>query len=560
MKRKSYFSFLVGRLLVGIVIGAVIFASFKLYLNFSYDEALIKGYDFAFEKYEELIKSYDEGKLDETFIDIFSNLYTADYIKFAKVNEDGSFDTVFETDYDVVPLEKNVREWVYLTDDEELLAKGKSTVTINDNDEWTIYYKTCDETGSLNYNNRNKNYYLGNSWSAAEFANVGRGQALFLACVISSASLQCRIPVVETYYEDQNSFHIGKVHLEDYNYKRISSGQSWDFTDPSKADLYVTNTYDANLDYGDMYHLILRCDRPDEFFEQNGDIFLAGSMSDLEKFDRNTDGRIVKQGGEIFSARANMWNNGYYSMGRLAVIEINGQQYLIETVYTTFAYEDYFKPVLLIVGIVLLVFSIGIPCLTAVRPYSQYKKAYENNRFKNNLIDALAHNLKTPLQILGGYAENLKDTTNEADKNRYADEILATASGMNKDIEALLKTADKTSLKLSKTSIRKCLEEVASKAGAALDIKGDSEYKIEKDYFNTALFCLVDNAVKYGNKDAKIEATITSKSITIRNKTTAGKFTPGTGIAIAGRILEQHSLKLTTELKDGVFEAKISTK
>ena len=119
MKRKSYFSFLVGRLLVGIVIGAVIFASFKTYLNFSYDEALIKGYDFAFEKYEELLKSYDEGKLDETFIDIFSNLYTADYIKFAKVNEDGSFDTVFETDYNVVPLEKNVREWIYLTDDEE---------------------------------------------------------------------------------------------------------------------------------------------------------------------------------------------------------------------------------------------------------------------------------------------------------------------------------------------------------------------------------------------------------------------------------------------------------
>ena len=131
---------------------------------------------------------------------------------------------------------------------------------------------------------------------------------------------------------------------------------------------------------------------------------------------------------------------------------------------------------------------------------------------------------------------------------------------MNKDIEALLKTADKTSLTLSKTSIRKCLEEVASKAGAGIDIKGDAEYKIEKDYFNTALFCLVDNAAKYGNKDSKIEATVNSKAITIRNKTAAGNYTPGTGIAIAGRIMEQHNLKLTTDLKDGVFEAKISTK
>ena len=148
--------------------------------------------------YEELLKKYDEGELDETFINICCNLYTADYIKFAKVNEDGSFDTVFETDYNSVPLDINTREWICLTDDEELLAKGKSTVTINDNDDWTIYYKTCDETGSLNYNDRNRNYYVGNSWTAAELSNYGRGQALFVACVISSGALQYRIPVIET--------------------------------------------------------------------------------------------------------------------------------------------------------------------------------------------------------------------------------------------------------------------------------------------------------------------------------------------------------------------------
>ena len=34
MKRKSYFSFLIGRLLIGIVIGAVTFSAFKMYLRF----------------------------------------------------------------------------------------------------------------------------------------------------------------------------------------------------------------------------------------------------------------------------------------------------------------------------------------------------------------------------------------------------------------------------------------------------------------------------------------------------------------------------------------------
>ena len=300
--------------------------------------------------------------------------------------------------------------------------------------------------------------------------------------------------------------------------------------------------------------------RPDDFLNNNADIFLAGSMDELELMDVAKDSRVISHTNDYREYYVKSESDGTLTQGKLIMTNIEGQWYMVEYVMTTASYRTFLEPFIIGLAILLLVLSIAVPCLAAIRPYSQYKKAYENNRFKNNLIDSLAHNLKTPLQILGGYAENLKDTTNEADKNRYADEILATTSDMNKDIEAILKTADKTSLTLSKTSIRKCLEEVASKAGVDIDINGDADYKIEKDYFNTALFCLVDNAAKYRSEGAKIEVEITSKSVTIRNKTSTGNYTPGTGIAIAGRILEQHRLKLTTDLKDGVFEAKISTK
>ena len=75
-----------------------------------------------------------------------------------------------------------------------------------------------------------------------------------------------------------------------------------------------------------------------------------------------------------------------------------------------------------------------------------------------------------------------------------------------------------------------------------------------------ALFCLIDNANKYKKADSKIEIQITSKLITITNKTDLNNYTPGTGISIAGRILEQHKLHLKTAVKDGVFEAKIGKK
>ena len=57
---------------------------------------------------------------------------------------------------------------------------------------------------------------------------------------------------------------------------------------------------------------------------------------------------------------------------------------------------------------------------------------------------------------------------------------------------------------------------------------------------------------------SKTEVKINPKDIVISNRTGKDKFTPGTGIAIAERILEHHKLKLKTELKDGVFEARIS--
>ena len=96
--------------------------------------------------------------------------------------------------------------------------------------------------------------------------------------------------------------------------------------------------------------------------------------------------------------------------------------------------------------------------------------------------------------------------------------------------------------------------------GAELNIEGDRKLKIDREYFKTALTCIIDNANKYKTRDSTINVVIAPKTITFTNKATVDKFTPGTGITIAGRILEQHKLKLSTEIKDGVFRARISKK
>ena len=81
---------------------------------------------------------------------------------------------------------------------------------------------------------------------------------------------------------------------------------------------------------------------------------------------------------------------------------------------------------------------------------------------------------------------------------------------------------------------------------------------MERDYLEQAVFCLIDNAGRYKTEDSKVEVTIDRKSIVIRNKTDKDKFTPGTGLAIAGRILEQNKLDLNTAISEGIFEARIT--
>ena len=295
---------------------------------------------------------------------------------------------------------------------------------------------------------------------------------------------------------------------------------------------------------------------PERFINANKEIFLANNMSDIEK--------IKKEEGNwnagTWSVSRSDYEDGVLTEGEVSVFEVNGNTYMVEYVVTSVSYAEFFRPYLIFIGILIFVLCIAIALLISIHPYVQYKKAYENNNFKNTLIDSLAHNLKTPLQILGGYAENLKDVNSDNDKNRYADQILAKTSEMNKDIEAILKTAEKSDRKLVKASVRALIEEAAKRAVSEPVISGDTEIKMDKDYFSQALFCLIDNAERYKTEGTKIDIKIDKNSIVISNKTGADKFTPGTGIAIAKRILEQHKLYLKTAIKGGIFEAKITKK
>ncbi len=566
MKRKKYFHFAAGRVITSLLIGAVLYTAVTMHLSSVYQSSLETGFNDRVELYKKIITNYDEGRYGSVFMSIITNFYSADYIKLARIGEDGSIDTFFETDYNVIPVEERMHHWYYVTDDPELLAEGKRIETIKPaNEDWVIEYIKCDEIRKIS-DESSWDRRLTNGWDLS--AMTDSYYADKLVCVSSElcGALRYAQPDVKSYYFDEAGLHIGKVRESgvDYLFGKAFPAK-WDFTDPSKADLYKICDEEGIVPSLTIFPTLKK---PEAFLNANAGIL---SAADLDSLIREADAASEKEDSEytVYSYDNYKGNEHQYvifkkgipnTKGVVAVFSIDGQKYLAEFVISCASFEEFYSPFLIAFGIILLVLCLAIALILAVRPYSQYKKAYENNNFKNNLIDSLAHNMKTPLQILGGYAENLKDVETGEDKDRYADQILAKTSEMNKDIEAILKTAEKSDRKFIKASVRTALAEAAEKAGAEVVIKGDTDTKMDREYFKTALFCLIDNASKYKTADSKIEADITGKGIKITNKTDAAKYTPGTGLAIAGRILEQHRLYLKTQLKDGVFEALITKK
>ena len=566
MKRKKYFHFAAGRVITSLLIGAVLYTAVTMHLSSVYQSSLETGFNDRVELYKKIITNYDEGRYGSVFMSIITNFYSADYIKLARIGEDGSIDTFFETDYNVIPVEERMHHWYYVTDDPELLAEGKRIETIKPaNEDWVIEYIKCDEIRKIS-DKSSWDRRLTNGWDLC--AMTDSYYADKLVCVSSElcGALRYAQPDVKSYYFDEAGLHIGKVRESgvDYLFGKAFPAK-WDFTDPSKADLYKICDEEGIVPSLTIFPTLKK---PEAFLNANAGIL---SAADLDSLIREADAVSEKEDSEytVYSYDNYKGNEHQYvifkkgipnTKGVVAVFSIDGQKYLAEFVISCASFEEFYSPFLITFGIILLVLCLAIALILAVRPYSQYKKAYENNNFKNNLIDSLAHNMKTPLQILGGYAENLKDVETGEEKDRYADQILAKTAEMNKDIEAILKTAEKTDRKFVKASVRTALAEAAEKAGAEVVIKGDTDTKMDRDYFKTALFCLIDNASKYKTADSKIEADITGKGIKITNKTDAAKYTPGTGLAIAGRSLEQNRLYLKQQLKDAVFEAMITKK
>lgn len=270
-------------------------------------------------------------------------------------------------------------------------------------------------------------------------------------------------------------------------------------------------------------------------------------------------------------------------------VYIDGKSYKL---YTAFIVDDnadivmkiYWKYVI-IVSAVLLVIALLLSWRKNVINKSRY--AFED--YQKALINNLAHDLKTPMTAIGGYAENAKKDLDKGASEHitsYLDAITENVfyvdSVVNRTLELNhinkireIKKEPVQMHKIAETSIEKYTL-ILDEKNITVESKGECEIMADRTTIESAIENLISNAVKYTAENGKILITADKKSFTIINNTadnvdTQNLIMPfvkgdkprnekssGIGLAIVQSAADLNHLKFTISSSEKQFKAVLT--
>lgn len=253
-----------------------------------------------------------------------------------------------------------------------------------------------------------------------------------------------------------------------------------------------------------------------------------------------------------------------------------------------FDVADYATVPFIIFIIAFIVLSCLICFISAKITYAGLKAQYDIADYRKTLMNTMAHDLKSPLMSISGYAENLKESVHSEKREHYASAIMDNVDHMNRiisDILSLSKTED-GNVVLNKTElsvediIRDCLKKYElqmSERKLQAETVGSLSFRADKTLFTEAMDNLIGNAVKYADRNSQITFKLDKKGICITNQCSAeiedvnellkpfvtgnenrsNKGGSGLGLAITKNIMDLHKFKMNVEFEDKKFHVKI---
>ena len=271
----------------------------------------------------------------------------------------------------------------------------------------------------------------------------------------------------------------------------------------------------------------------------------------------------------------------------------NDKEYVVYYAQRFNVLEGCIRNILTATGILFLFFLI-IGVILTVMMWRTLKMQIVEEQKRRDTTNALAHDIKTPLFILSGYAGNLKENVQTDKREHYADVIVEQTEEVNRRVNRMLELSklDSPNLKLNKQDfdLAELTREILSNYEALPDGKtvdfsvdtsnGKCIINADRDLMKRAIENLVDNAVKYSDPNTVIEVIVTGKTFTITNtcsalhpadmkslmeayriseasRTFGHSSGTGLGLSITKTILNLHHMTMNCRVKEGIVTFRI---
>lgn len=297
--------------------------------------------------------------------------------------------------------------------------------------------------------------------------------------------------------------------------------------------------------------------------------------------------------GDVFSVSQSHMSRDFASHISSDVVDDDGN-----VVYETIIYGNYnfnaVKEINLLddclwkfITVFAVAFTIMAVVITVeIFSWKDFKRRTAQEETRLEMTNAIAHNLKTPLFVIGGFAENLKNEEDTEKKLHNIEIIQQQTEEMDILIHRMLDLSrfDSPALKLNcevfdfKPFIEKILENYYVHTEHEIIFIYNSKAKIKADpaMLKTVLENLIDNAEKYSDYGSDITINISDDVLSISNQCSSfdrenlsklwqpyfraakgdNKSGSGIGLSIVKSALEMHGFKYKAEFENGIITFK----
>ena len=228
----------------------------------------------------------------------------------------------------------------------------------------------------------------------------------------------------------------------------------------------------------------------------------------------------------------------------------------------------------------------GVLAVLICKWKSRREKAARES-FRISLTDSLAHDIKTPLMAISGYAENIRDGNLPAEKQKkyvsgildnvaYTDTLISRTLYLNHMEQGKKAKAETVQLAPLAEKLLDKYKLMLQEKRIQHSLSGSGEVQADPSAMETILENLISNAVKYTPEGGKLQVTMDQKALTVTNsvaqKLSVKKLKEpfyrgdaarsnvkgnGLGLAIADRAANANGFKLKLSCTEHEFKAEL---